>query len=46
MAGKGDKPRPTDKKVYNNNYDQIKWDRNINIKTPIKTKSNKLSFKY
>ena len=24
-AGKGDKQRPTDKKKYNDNYDQIDW---------------------
>ena len=24
-AGKGDKPRPVDKKVFNNNFDKISW---------------------
>ena len=24
-AGKGDKPRPVNKKVYNSNYDNINW---------------------
>jgi hypothetical protein len=27
-AGKGDKPRPIDKKIYDDNYDKIKWDEN------------------
>lgn len=25
QAGKGDKPRPVDKKKYNENFDQIVW---------------------
>jgi hypothetical protein len=25
QAGKGDKPRPVDKKQFNNNFDQISW---------------------
>lgn len=25
MAGKGDKPRPSKKKVYDNNFEQITW---------------------
>jgi hypothetical protein len=25
-AGKGDKPRPVDKKVYDKNFDSIKWE--------------------
>jgi hypothetical protein len=24
-AGKGDKPRPVNKKVYNSNFDKINW---------------------
>jgi hypothetical protein len=24
-AGKGDKPRPVDKKTFDNNFDQIDW---------------------
>lgn len=24
-AGKGDKPRPVNKKVYNSNFDNINW---------------------
>ena len=29
-AGKGDKPRPVDKKEYDNNYDQIVWNKEEN----------------
>ena len=25
QAGKGDKPRPVDKKQFNSNFDQIDW---------------------
>ena len=25
--GKGDKPRPTDKNIYNKNYDKINWNK-------------------
>ena len=32
MAGKGDKPRPVNKKTYNENFDQINWNRNDNQK--------------
>jgi hypothetical protein len=24
-AGKGDQPRPVNKKIYNSNYDKINW---------------------
>jgi hypothetical protein len=24
-AGKGDRPRPVNKKIYNSNYDSINW---------------------
>ncbi len=27
-AGKGDKPRPQDKKAFDGNYDQISWKSN------------------
>ena len=26
QAGKGDKPRPVDKKQFNSNFDKISWD--------------------
>jgi hypothetical protein len=28
MAGKGDKPRPVKRKVFDNNFDQINWTSN------------------
>lgn len=48
MAGKGDKPRPVNKKTYNENFDQIKWNRNHISRETIKVnqKLNKLTFKY
>ena len=45
QAGKGDKPRPVDKKEFNNNFDKIVW-------TPCKeqqnsiTKKGKTTYKY
>jgi hypothetical protein len=27
-AGKGDKPRPVDKKVYDKNFQEINWQKN------------------
>lgn len=35
-AGKGDKPRPVDKKTFDKNFDDIKWN-----KEPIKNQKNK-----
>jgi hypothetical protein len=32
QAGKGDKPRPVDKKKYNENFDQIDWSAHKNKK--------------
>jgi len=29
MAGKGDAPRPNDKKKYDENFDKIKWKEDI-----------------
>jgi len=29
-AGKGDRPRPVNKNVYDSNYDRIKWSRRSN----------------
>jgi hypothetical protein len=37
MAGKGDKPRPVNKKIYDKNFDDIKW--NSSKKEEIKIKS-------
>jgi hypothetical protein len=48
MAGKGDKPRPVNKKTYNENFDQINWNRNDNQKndTEIKLSFKKTTLKY
>jgi hypothetical protein len=48
MAGKGDKPRPVNKKTYNENFDQINWSRNDNQKndTEIKCSFKKITLKY
>ena len=35
-AGKGDTPRPVDKKTYDKNYDKIKWGEKKEEKKPIK----------
>jgi hypothetical protein len=37
-AGKGDKPRPVDKKVYDSNFDNINWNKPKKDLTPIKSK--------
>ena len=37
-AGKGDKPRPVDKKVYNSNFENIKWNNTKKYLTPVKSK--------
>ena len=30
-AGKGDKPRPVDKKVYDKNFEEINWQKNKKV---------------
>lgn len=45
QAGKGDKPRPVKKEVYNENFDQIKGRGKI-TGTLIKTSKGKLTYKY
>jgi hypothetical protein len=45
-AGKGDKPRPVDKKEYDNNYDQIVWNKEENEKVEAKRKKCKIIYKY
>jgi len=30
-AGKGDKPRPVDKKVYDKNFQEINWQKNKKV---------------
>jgi len=44
MAGKGDKPRPTNKSKYNENFDKIKW--TGNPRKPTKNVKGKLVFVY
>jgi hypothetical protein len=48
MAGKGDKPRPVNKKTYNENFDQINWNRNDKSKNNIEIKNSfkKITLKY
>ena len=47
QAGKGDKPRPVNKKIYNANYDAIfdKSSRTIKA-TKVKVKNGKTTYKY
>lgn len=35
-AGKGDTPRPVDKKVYDENFDSIDWHRETNDSTELR----------
>lgn len=44
-AGKGDKPRPVNKKKFNVNYDEIKWKKEID-KKEIKNKKGKTTYLY
>jgi hypothetical protein len=37
-AGKGDKPRPIDKKTYDTNYDKIVWKNEKNDATHVRKK--------
>jgi len=43
-AGKGDKPRPTDKKTFDQNFDQIDW--NSAQSKPFSIKKGKKTFTY
>ena len=45
-AGKGDKPRPVDKKEYDDNYDQIVWVKEENKTIEVKKKKGKIIYKY
>lgn len=40
-AGKGDKPRPVDKKIYDKNFEKISWNKNNNLVLESKTKKGK-----
>lgn len=46
QAGKGDKPRPVKKEVYNDNFDSIKWTSAETPKKPFKTVKGKQVYKY
>lgn len=47
MAGKGDKPRPINKKTYDFNFEKINWNSNLKNK-PINVKKikGKITYKY
>jgi hypothetical protein len=44
QAGKGDKPRPVNKKAYNENFDGIAWSKEI--KKPSKQIKGKTVYSY
>jgi hypothetical protein len=44
-AGKGDKPREVNKKQFDNNFDNIKWNKEEK-KNPIKNKKGKITYVY
>lgn len=46
QAGKGDKPRPTNKVKYVSNFEEIKWDTDAPEKKPIKTIKGKKVYSY
>ena len=46
QAGKGDKPRPTNKAKYIANYDAIKWDREETKKRPSTAIKGKKVYNY
>ena len=45
-AGKGDKPRPVDKKEYDSYYDKINWSQKENKGIVVKNKKGKITYKY
>ncbi len=45
-AGKGDKPRPVDKKIFDKNYDNIDWEVKPPDDTSIKIKNVKTHIVY
>lgn len=45
QAGKGDKPRPVDKKAYNEAFDKIVWTGATKAKESV-TKKGKITYKY
>ena len=46
QAGKGDKPRPVDKKQYDTNYDRIKWGTVTSCLSQQTKKKGKSTYKY
>ncbi len=46
QAGKGDKPRPVNKTVYNSNFDGINWKSETTSKKPVKQIKGKSTYKY
>ena len=44
QAGKGDKPRPVDKKQYDSNFDKIEW--KADSKKESFNKKGKTTYKY
>jgi len=45
QAGKGSKPRPVDKKTFNNNYDDIVW-KKTSAAVSSTVKKGKTTYKY
>jgi hypothetical protein len=46
QAGKGDKPRPTNKAKFVANYDEIKWSTSETPKQPLKVIKGKKVYSY
>ena len=45
QAGKGDKPRPVNKKEFNKNFDEICWN-SVNKAKEQKQSKNKTTYRY
>jgi len=45
-AGKGDKPRPVDKKIFDDNFDKINWSQKEIKGVEIKNKKGKVTYRY
>ena len=45
-AGKGDKPRPVDKKLFDKNFEQINWQKKDSSNLVRTVKKGKISFSY
>lgn len=46
QAGKGDKPRPVDKKQFDSNFDQISWNELKKSSAEVKKVKNKTKYTY